>query len=55
MITKWDDMCDRKLLRIINYMTGSAEWRQIGFIGDTPDELELGLFYDADFVGDGPT
>ncbi len=33
-------------------MNGSAEWRQIGFIGPTPDELELGLFSDADFAGD---
>ena len=33
-------------------MNGSAQWRQIGFIGDSPDELELGLFSDADFVGD---
>ncbi len=33
-------------------MSDSAEWRQIGFIGDTPDELELGLFSDADFAGD---
>ena len=33
-------------------MNGSVAWRQIGFIGDTPDELELGLFSDADFAGD---
>ena len=52
MITKWGEMRDRKLFRIIKYMNGSAEWRQIGFIGDTPDELELELFSDADFVGD---
>ena len=30
-------------------------WRQIGFIGDDPDELELGLFSDADFAGDRET
>ena len=55
MITKWDDVCDRKLCRITEYMNGSAAWRQIGFIGDTPDELELGLFSDADFAGDRET
>ncbi len=33
-------------------MDGTAAWRQIGFIGDGPDELELGLFSDADFAGD---
>ncbi len=52
MITKWDEPCDRKLYRIIKYMNGTAAWRQIGFIGDGPDELELGLFSDADFAGD---
>ena len=26
--------------------------RQIGFIGDSPDKLQLGLFSDADFAGD---
>ena len=52
MITKWDELCDRKLYRIIKYMNGTAAWRQIGFIGDGPDELELGLFSDADFAGD---
>jgi hypothetical protein len=29
-----------------------VEWRQIGFIGDSPDKLQLGLFSDADFAGD---
>ena len=52
MITRWDEMCDRKLFRIIKYMNGSVQWRQIGFTGDSPDELELGLFSDADFAGD---
>ncbi len=32
-------------------MSGTAAWRQIGFIGDTPDEIELGLFSDADLAG----
>ncbi len=55
MITKWDTLADRKLLRIIIYMNGSFEWRQVGFIGDKPEDLELGLFSDADFAGAGTT
>ena len=55
MITKWDCLCDRKLLRIIKHINGSTGWRQIGFIGDGPEELELGLFSDADFAGDRDT
>ncbi len=55
VITKWDELCDRKLYCIIKYMNGTATWRQIGFVGDGPDELELGLFSDADFAGDRDT
>ena len=55
MITKWDTLCDRKLLRIIKYINGATGWRQIGSVGDNPEELELGLFSDADFVGDVET
>jgi hypothetical protein len=55
MITKWDSLCDRKLFRIIKYINGSIAWRQIGFIGDSHDELHLGLFSDADFAGDKAT
>ena len=55
MITKWDTLCDRKLLRIVKYINGTTDWRQIGFVGDSPEELELGLFSDADFAGDRGT
>ena len=55
MITKWTRHCDRKLFRIIKYMNGSTAWRQIGFIGDSADELQLALFSDADFAGDKAT
>ena len=36
-------------------VNGSVAWRQIGFIGDTADDLQLGLFSDADFAGDKAT
>ncbi len=52
MITKWDTLCDRRLFRIIKYMNGTTQWRQIGFVGDSPDDVSLGLFSDADFAGD---
>jgi hypothetical protein len=55
MITKWDALCDRKLFRIIRYINGTVSWRQIGFIGDEPDQIEIGLFSDADFAGDRGT
>ncbi len=52
MITKWDTLCDRKLFRLIKYINGTTQWRQIGFVGDGPDDVSLGLFSDADFAGD---
>ena len=55
MITRRTPLCDKKLFGIIKYMNGSVAWRQIGFIGDSSDELELGLFSDADFAGDKET
>ena len=36
---------------IVNHF-GSTGWRQIGFIGDAPNDLRLGLLSDADFAGD---
>ena len=51
-VTKWDTLCDKKLYRIIQYLVHAREWRMIGFIGDPADELQLGLFTDADFAGD---
>ena len=53
MITRRDEVCDRKLLKIIKYNNGTVEWRQVGFVGNTTKQLQLGLFSDADFVGDG--
>ncbi len=34
------------------YVSTTLHYRQIGFIGDTPDELFLALYTDADFAGD---
>ncbi len=45
-------MCDRKLIRINRYISGTVSWRHIGLIGDSPNKLPLGLFSDADFAGD---
>ena len=52
MITRWDEICDRKRLHIIKCINGTASWRQIGFVGDTSENLQLGLFPDADSAGD---
>ena len=51
-ITKWDDEQEAKLTRMISYINCSAQYRQVGFIGDPPEDLYLGLYTDADFAGD---
>ena len=51
-ITKWTKDCDARLLRIMRYLKGSKEFRQIGFIGDELKDLQLCLYTDADFAGD---
>ena len=50
-ITRWTELCDQKLHRIIQYMRFSKEHRMIGFIGDEKSKLRLSLFTDADFAG----
>ena len=40
------------LLRMMSYKNGALSARQVGFIGDPPEDLELWLFVDADFTGD---
>ena len=44
MITPWGELCDRKLFRIIKNINGTVDWRQIGFVGDTTENPQLGLF-----------
>ena len=39
--TVWDDLCDQKLYRIIRFMVGSHDWRQLGFLGDNLKDLKL--------------
>ena len=45
-------MCDRRRFRIIKYTSGTVSWRQIGFIGDTTDNLQLWVVLRADFAID---
>ena len=50
-LTKWDSRCDEMLLRLMSYIQSSLDHGQIGYVGDSPDELRLALFVDADFAG----
>jgi hypothetical protein len=54
-IPKWDVSCDRMLHRLVCYINSSLDLRMTGWVGDDPPALELVLFTDADFAGDGDT
>jgi hypothetical protein len=54
-ITKWDASCDKMLHRLVCYINSSLDKRMTGWVGDDPSALELVLFTDADFAGDGDT
>ncbi len=43
MIALWDEACDRKTVRKIKYINGTVSWRQVGFIGDSPNNIQLGV------------
>ena len=51
-LTKWTSVEDEKLYRMVCYISDSLKYREVGFIGDPPEKLYLGLYVDADFAGD---
>ena len=53
-ITKWSRDCDRALHRLVCYINTTSDWVLRGFIGDSPQDLRLNLYADADFAGDRP-
>ena len=46
-ITRWDRACDRRLHRLIGYVSKTAEDISFGWIGDLPEFLTAHLFADA--------
>ena len=51
-ITKWNKACDKRLERLVAYINNTKDYVQHCYIGDTPDDILLGLFCDASFAGD---
>ena len=54
-ITKWTEMDDKRLYRLVCYVHSTLEHRMIGYIGDEPQNCHVDLFTDADFAGDQET
>ena len=50
LITRWDAKCDRRLHRIMSYVRSTADYKMVGWIGDSPEKLTAHLFCGADFA-----
>jgi hypothetical protein len=50
-IMDWDTSCDRRLRRLMCYVSCSLKKRLVSVVGDDAKDLEVKLFTDADFAG----
>ena len=44
LITKWDGLCDKKLHRLVCYISSTLDLNLYGWIRNPPDWLELVLY-----------
>ena len=51
-ITKWTNVCDKRLCRFIFYIHQTCEYQQYYYVGNTARHCRLGLFQESDFAGD---
>ena len=51
-ITKWTQRCDRRLHRLMAYISQSVDVCMFGWVGDSSKDLTLWLYTDADFASD---
>ena len=50
-VTKWSKRCDARLHRLVSYINDTKHFEMIGWVGDDPKDLRLGVWSDADFAG----
>jgi hypothetical protein len=50
-VTKWDRTCDRKLHKLMCYISSTLDVRMVGKVGDSKESLRAAIFSDADFAG----
>ena len=51
-ITKWTNVCDKRLNRLTSDIHHTCEYKQYCHVGNTAKQCRLGLFQDSDFAGD---
>jgi len=50
-VTKWTSDHDRRLMKLMQYIKSTLDYRQVGWIGDDITHLNLHLYADANFGG----
>ena len=50
-VTKWTSDCDKRLHRLVSYISSSKSYRMVGWVGDPIQNLDMHLFAAADFAG----
>ena len=50
--TKWTEEHDRRLAKLMQYIKSTLDYRQVGWIGDPIEQLNLHLHADANFGGE---
>ena len=51
-MTKWTKACDKRLKRLMSYNHHTSEYREYCLVGNTAQQLRLGLIQDFKFAGD---
>ena len=51
-VTKWNHLCDRKLHRLISHVNSTLDLHLYGWVGDSPEFIELVAYCGADLAGD---
>ena len=51
-VTRWTQVCDRRLARLISYMHHTSDYRQYCHVGNAAQHCRSGLFQDSDFAGE---
>ena len=50
-VTTWDELCDKRLHRLVSYVSNTLDHRLFAWCGDKLADLEPYLFADADLAG----
>ncbi len=51
-VTKWTELCDQKLHRLVCYIKSSLDVHMYAWVGDEMSDVEIVLYCDADLSGD---